>query len=67
MREDELWKVRGTGMNMVFQESLISLNPVYRVESQIGESIDVAEKTMSKELSKEEKRASMLNVLKESV
>jgi len=65
MDEDELWKVRGTGMNMVFQESLISLNPVYKVESQIGESIDVLEKAKSEELSKEEKKQSMLNVLKE--
>ena len=50
---------------MVFQESLISLNPVYKVESQIGESIDVLEKAKSEELSKEEKKQSMLNVLKE--
>jgi oligopeptide/dipeptide ABC transporter ATP-binding protein len=39
--QDEMAKVRGTGMNMVFQEPLDSLNPVYRVESQIAESIDV--------------------------
>jgi len=63
--EDDLWRVRGTGMNMVFQESLISLNPVYRVESQIGESIDVLEKSRSTQFSKEKKRESMLDVLKE--
>jgi oligopeptide/dipeptide ABC transporter ATP-binding protein len=41
---DEVAKVRGTGINMVFQEPLDSLNPVYRVESQIEESIDVQRK-----------------------
>lgn len=38
---DEMAKIRGTGINMVFQEPLDSLNPVYRVESQIAESIEV--------------------------
>ena len=63
--EDELWRVRGTGMNMVFQESLIALNPVYRVESQIGESIDVMEKSRNASVTNEEKRKEMLHVLKE--
>jgi len=63
--EDELWRVRGTGMNMVFQESLIALNPVYRVESQIGESIDVLEKSRNASITEEEKQKEMLNVLKE--
>ena len=38
---DEMSKVRGTGINMVFQEPLDSLNPVYKVQSQIEESIEV--------------------------
>jgi oligopeptide/dipeptide ABC transporter ATP-binding protein len=41
---DEMAKIRGTGINMVFQEPLDSLNPVYRVESQIEESVDVHSK-----------------------
>ncbi len=41
---DEMAKIRGTGINMVFQEPLDSLNPVYRVESQIEESVDVKRK-----------------------
>jgi len=41
---DKMAEVRGTGITMVFQEPLDSLNPVYRVESQIGESIDVQRK-----------------------
>jgi oligopeptide/dipeptide ABC transporter ATP-binding protein len=63
--EDELWRTRGSGMNMVFQESLISLNPVYRVESQIGESIEVAGKSKNAPVSGEQKRKEMLEVLKE--
>lgn len=41
LNSEEMSKVRGTGITMVFQEPLDSLNPVYRVQSQIGESIDV--------------------------
>jgi oligopeptide/dipeptide ABC transporter ATP-binding protein len=33
--------IRGTGINMVFQEPLDSLNPVYRVESLIQETINI--------------------------
>ncbi len=63
--EAELWRVRGTGMNMVFQESLIALNPVYRVESQIGESIEVAGKSKNAPVSGKEKHEEMLDVLKQ--
>ena len=38
---EEMEKIRGTGMTMIFQEPLDSLNPVYRVQSQIVESIEV--------------------------
>jgi peptide/nickel transport system ATP-binding protein len=41
---DEMSKVRGTGINMVFQEPLDSLNPVYKVQSQMAESIEVQRK-----------------------
>jgi len=47
-------------MNMVFQESLISLNPVYRVESQIGESIVVAGKSKKTPVSGDKKHEEML-------
>jgi peptide/nickel transport system ATP-binding protein len=63
--EDELWRLRGTGMNMVFQESLIALNPVYTVESEIGESIEVSEKSRNASITNEEKRKEELDVLKE--
>ena len=39
--KDEMARIRGTGINMVFQEPLDSLNPVYKVQSQIEESIEV--------------------------
>jgi peptide/nickel transport system ATP-binding protein len=64
--QDELWRTRGVGMNMVFQESLISLNPVYRVESQIGESIEVKERARNNgHNGKNDRKAEMLSVLKE--
>lgn len=62
---DELWQIRGTGMNMVFQESLISLNPVYKVESQLGESIRTRNKKNSIRSQNEDNKAEMLKILKE--
>jgi len=44
LKSDEMEKIRGTGISMVFQEPLDSLNPVYRVQSQIEESIEVDRK-----------------------
>ncbi|MGD0146600.1 MAG: ABC transporter ATP-binding protein [Nitrososphaerales archaeon] len=44
LSSDKLVDIRGTGINMVFQEPLDSLNPVYTVERQIGEAIKVQRK-----------------------
>jgi len=41
LNQEEMEKIRGTGISMVFQEPLDSLNPVYKVESLIEESIGV--------------------------
>lgn len=41
---EEQTRYRGTGINMVFQESAVSLNPVYNVASQVGESLEVVRK-----------------------
>ncbi len=49
---DDMQKLRGTGINMVFQEPLDSLNPVYKVESQIKESLDVRNRTDGNEAAK---------------
>jgi len=41
LKPGEMEKIHGTGINMVFQEPLDSLNPVYTVETQIGEALKV--------------------------
>ncbi len=44
LKSSEMEKIHGTGINMVFQEPLDSLNPVYTVETQIGEALKVQRK-----------------------
>jgi oligopeptide/dipeptide ABC transporter ATP-binding protein len=44
LSSEEMVRIRGTGINMVFQEPLDSLNPVYKVQSQIEESVEVQRK-----------------------
>jgi peptide/nickel transport system ATP-binding protein len=61
----ELSNVRGTGMNMVFQESLISLNPVYKVESQLRESIGVRERKSNLRSREDQRKFEMLKILRE--
>ncbi|MHB8568338.1 MAG: ABC transporter ATP-binding protein [Nitrososphaerales archaeon] len=41
LKESELELVRGTGISMIFQEPMSSLNPVIKIGDQIGESIRV--------------------------
>lgn len=41
MPETDLQKIRGAKISMVFQEPMTSLNPLHRVEKQIGEAIDL--------------------------
>jgi oligopeptide/dipeptide ABC transporter ATP-binding protein len=41
--EEEMQKVRGKQMAMIFQEPMTSLNPVFTVEDQIGEAIMIHE------------------------
>ena len=43
---------RGKGINMVFQEPLISLDPVYKISKQIEEAMDVAGIEKNKDLRK---------------
>jgi oligopeptide/dipeptide ABC transporter ATP-binding protein len=40
---DEMTKLRGTRIGMIFQEPMSSLDPVYTVGEQVSESIDVRE------------------------
>jgi peptide/nickel transport system ATP-binding protein/oligopeptide transport system ATP-binding protein len=46
--EDDLQKVRGPGIAMVFQDPMSSLNPVYRIGHQIVEQIRAHDKQISK-------------------
>ena len=46
--EDELQKIRGAGIAMVFQDPMSSLNPVYRIGKQIVEQIRVHDREVSK-------------------
>jgi peptide/nickel transport system ATP-binding protein/oligopeptide transport system ATP-binding protein len=39
MSEDDMRKIRGNAISMIFQEPMTSLNPVFRIGSQIAESI----------------------------
>jgi oligopeptide/dipeptide ABC transporter ATP-binding protein len=64
LRPEEQARVRGTGINMVFQESAVSLNPVYNVASQVGESIEAMHKSERDEATMK-KGDSILNLLNE--
>jgi peptide/nickel transport system ATP-binding protein len=46
--EHDLREIRGAGIAMVFQDPMSSLDPVYRIGSQIVEQIRVHDKTVSK-------------------
>jgi peptide/nickel transport system ATP-binding protein/oligopeptide transport system ATP-binding protein len=46
--EDELRRIRGAGISMVFQDPMSSLDPVYRIGHQIVEQIRVHEPNVSK-------------------
>ena len=54
---------RGPGIGMVFQESLAALNPVYKTESQLKESIEVLRKAQRLELTDSAERDMMLEIL----
>ena len=46
--EDDLQKVRGPGIAMVFQDPMSSLNPVYRIGKQIAEQIRAHDRKITK-------------------
>jgi peptide/nickel transport system ATP-binding protein len=50
--EEEMQKVRGKRIAMVFQEPMTSLNPVFTIEDQISEAIMVHEKAGDNEIRK---------------
>lgn len=57
--------IRGPGIGMVFQESLAALNPVYRTESQLGESIEVLRRAQKLTLTADAERSMMVEILTE--
>jgi oligopeptide/dipeptide ABC transporter ATP-binding protein len=44
LEEQEMVQLRGTGISMIFQEPMTSLDPVYSVGQQLNEAIDIREK-----------------------
>ncbi|MBW1673899.1 MAG: ABC transporter ATP-binding protein [Deltaproteobacteria bacterium] len=50
LSEEEMQKVRGNHISMVFQEPMTSLNPVFTIQDQVQEAIMVHEKVDEKEL-----------------
>lgn len=47
--EKEMMKIRGKEISMVFQDPMTSLNPLYTIEKQITEMLDLHQKQMSKQ------------------
>ena len=56
--ESRLRQLRGSGMSMIFQEPMSSLNPLMTVERQIGEAIDAHARA-----TREERRSRILKLL----
>jgi oligopeptide/dipeptide ABC transporter ATP-binding protein len=59
----ELSQLRGPGIGMVFQESLAALNPVYRTDAQLSESIEVLQRTHKLNLSAKDETKMMMEIL----
>ena len=59
----ELSRYRGTGIGMVFQESLAALNPVYRTDTQLKESIEILQRTLKSNLSAKDEWKMMVQIL----
>ena len=57
--ESEVRKVRGNRISMIFQEPMNSLNPLHRIEKQVGEVL-----RLHQGLGKAEARAEVLSLLK---
>jgi oligopeptide/dipeptide ABC transporter ATP-binding protein len=61
----ELSRYRGTGIGMVFQESLAALNPVYKTETQLRESIEVLQRAQKLRLTARAEAEMMVEILKD--
>ncbi|MCF7907301.1 MAG: ABC transporter ATP-binding protein [Candidatus Omnitrophica bacterium] len=58
--QNQMQKIRGKDIAIIFQEPFMALNPVYRIGFQIGEAIGFHQKGVSKE-TKEKKVIDLLN------
>jgi oligopeptide/dipeptide ABC transporter ATP-binding protein len=59
----DLSQVRGPGIGMVFQESLAALNPVYRTDTQLKESIEVLQRSQKLNLTDKAETEMMIKIL----
>ena len=57
---NELYKIRGNSISMIFQEPMTSLNPVFTVEKQVSEPFIIHQK-----MSKEEAAKKVVDVLRD--
>jgi oligopeptide/dipeptide ABC transporter ATP-binding protein len=63
MNHTELSQLRGPGIGMVFQEALAALNPVYRTDTQLRESIEVLRRAQKLTLSAKDETKMMIETL----
>lgn len=50
LKENELQKIRGNNISMIFQEPMTSLNPLFKIGRQIGESLKIHKNIKGQEL-----------------
>lgn len=60
LKEEEMRKIRGNDISMIFQEPMTSLNPVFKVSRQIGEVL-----RLHKGMTKDEARERSIEMLKQ--
>lgn len=62
---DKMAKFRGPGIGMIFQESLASLNPVYKTETQLKESLEVLKRARKLTLMDSSEQALLIKTLRD--
>lgn len=63
LEQSAMSQIRGPGIGMVFQESLAAMNPVYRTDAQLKESIEVLRKTQNMNLTRGAEQEMMVKIL----
>ena len=62
MKRNEIYHIRGAEISMIFQEPMVSLNPLYTIGNQLSETIRIHQKVSRKEAM--EKAEKMLELVK---